>query len=245
MRDLTRPTQDNNDKLVIFYFRYITYMKVKEESIKKFNYVYVTTNLINGKQYVGDHSTNKLNDGYLGSGRPYFQNAKNKYGKENFERKILEFFDTKQEAFNAQEKWINEHNTLIPNGYNISPKGGHGVPGCMSLETKDKIRKAHLGKKKKRIKMEKKILSEEHKKKISEIQKGRKLSEETKKKMAQPRTEEHKQNISAGSIGKPKGRRGPMSEEHKQKISSSRKGNKLSNETKAKIKANWKGKLKK
>ena len=31
------------------------------------------------------------------------------------------------------------NNTLVPNGYNISPKGGYGVKGCISEETKKKI----------------------------------------------------------------------------------------------------------
>ena len=48
-------------------------------------------------------------------------------------------------------------------------------------------------------------------------------------------TEEHKKNISIGSIGKHKGKRGPLTEEHKRKISESNKGKKLSNETKEKI----------
>jgi group I intron endonuclease len=104
-----------------------------------YHFVYVTTNLINGKQYVGDHSTNDLNDGYLGSGKPLFNNAKKKYGKENFERKILEHFDTKQEAHNAQEEWINKLNTLQPNGYNISPTGGTRFNGMHSEDTKRKI----------------------------------------------------------------------------------------------------------
>ena len=108
---------------------------------KKFNFVFVTTNLINGKQYIGDHATNRLNDKYLGSGRPYFKSALKKYNKENFERKILEFFPTKQQAFDAQEKWIIEYNTLIPNGYNLSPKGGHNVSGCWNIESKKKLGK--------------------------------------------------------------------------------------------------------
>jgi len=66
---------------------------------KKFNYVYITTNLINGKQYVGDHSCDNLKkDNYLGSGKPYFQNAINKYGLKNFKKEILEFFTNSKEA---------------------------------------------------------------------------------------------------------------------------------------------------
>jgi hypothetical protein len=68
------------------------------------------------------------------------------YGHNKFKREILEFFDTKQDAFNAQERYINEYNTLVPNGYNISPKGGYGVPGSfLNQETKNKIRSKLIG----------------------------------------------------------------------------------------------------
>jgi len=114
--------------------------------IMKYNYVYITTNLINGIQYVGDHSTNNLDDGYIGSGT-YFKNAIKKYGKENFKKEILEFFDNKQDAFNAQFLIINKYNTLSPNGYNISPKGGYGISNSfLNEETKKKIGLAHKGK---------------------------------------------------------------------------------------------------
>ncbi len=110
--------------------------------VKKFNYVYVTTCLINNKQYIGDRSCNcdPSKDPYLGSGT-YFKNAIRKYGKENFKKEILGFFD------DAQEKWINEYITLSPNGYNISPKGGYGIPNSfLSKETRYKIGMAHTGK---------------------------------------------------------------------------------------------------
>jgi group I intron endonuclease len=114
--------------------------------MKKFHYVYLTTNLVNGKQYIGDHSTNNnINDNYLGSGRPYFKNALKTYGRKNFKREILEFFDTKDKAFEAQEKYIKQYNTLVPNGYNISPKGGHMFKGSMAKITKLKIGKANKG----------------------------------------------------------------------------------------------------
>ena len=183
---------------------------------KKYNYVYIVTNIIKKKQYVGDRSCNcnPEDDTYLGSGKPYLYNAKNKYGKENFKKEILEFFDTKQEAFDAQEKYINEYETLMPNGYNISPTGGLGVSGCHSEETKQKMIFSRIGKKH----------TSETKQKMSSSQKGKKLSKET------------KQKISKSNKGKTAWKKGiPQSEEIKNKISESEKGKKLSKETKQKI----------
>ena len=187
---------------------------------KQFHFVYITFNLINNKQYIGDHSTNDLNDNYLGSGRPAFQNAKRKYGKENFKRKILEFFSTKQEAFDAQEKYIKLYETHVSQGgYNISWKGGNYSKGSVSKESRKKMSLAKKGK----------LLSEEHKKKIGDVRKGKKLSEETKRKIGE-----------ANKISL-KGKK--LSEETKRKISESSKGKKLSEETKRKIGEIHKGKI--
>jgi len=51
------------------------------------NFIYIITNLINGKQYVGSHCGDE-NDTYLGSGK-IFLKAYKKYGKENFKREIF------------------------------------------------------------------------------------------------------------------------------------------------------------
>lgn len=48
-------------------------------------YIYKVTNIINGKYYIGQHRTKKLNDGYLGSGTNIIRAIK-KYGKENFKK---------------------------------------------------------------------------------------------------------------------------------------------------------------
>lgn len=116
------------------------------ELLDKYNFCYITICLINWKMYVGDHSTDNLNDGYLGSGI-CLTNAIKKHNKSNFIRIDLEFFKTKQEAFNAQEKYIKIFKTIRPKGYNISPMGGVQCKGGMS----EKGRKRLSDKAKKRI----------------------------------------------------------------------------------------------
>jgi group I intron endonuclease len=153
---------------------------------KKYNFVYLTTNIVNGKQYIGDHSTNidPNKDTYLGSGRPYFQNALNEYGKQNFKREILEFFSTKQEAFNAQEKYIIKYNTLIPSGYNMSPKGGNMYKGSVSENSKELIRQSKLGQKNPMFGK-------------SPNNKGKKMTEEQIKKMKDHKfSKEHRRKLS-------------------------------------------------
>ena len=112
--------------------------------MKKFHFVYITTNVIDGKQYIGDHSADNIEDNYKGSGK-YLKNAILKYGRQNFKREILEFFPTRKEAFNSQSPLIIKHNTLYPNGYNISPSGGMLEGGSHSEESKDKIGKGNNG----------------------------------------------------------------------------------------------------
>lgn len=116
------------------------------EKQQRFYYVYLITNLINGKQYVGDHPTCNLKKDYYFGGGLLINKAKKKYKRINFKKEILEFFPSKQEAFDAQEKYIKQFNTLTPNGYNISPTGGFGVVGCHSEETKKKIGDGTRGK---------------------------------------------------------------------------------------------------
>ena len=47
------------------------------------HFIYRTTNLLNGKFYVGRHSTTNMNDGYFGSGI-VLKKAIEKYGIENY-----------------------------------------------------------------------------------------------------------------------------------------------------------------
>lgn len=56
--------------------------------MEKFYIVYKTTNLLNGKFYIGSHQTFNLQDGYYGSGK-VLRLAIKKYGKDNFLNEVI------------------------------------------------------------------------------------------------------------------------------------------------------------
>ena len=60
---------------------------------KKYKFLYITTHIESGKYYIGKHETNKLNDGYLGSGK-LLKRAIKKYGKDAFKQEIICFCNT-------------------------------------------------------------------------------------------------------------------------------------------------------
>jgi hypothetical protein len=71
------------------------------------HYIYKTTNLINNKYYVGMHSTNNLDDGYIGSG-DRLKKSINKYGKENFKVEILESLPDRVSLKEREKQIVNE-----------------------------------------------------------------------------------------------------------------------------------------
>lgn len=106
--------------------------------------IYKTTNILNGKFYIGK---DKYNDPkYLGSGI-YLIQAIKKYGKNNFIKEILCECDTNDEA-NIQERyWIRKLNSQNRDiGYNISEGGDGG-----DTITKNPNRDAWLEKKRGKI----------------------------------------------------------------------------------------------
>lgn len=88
-------------------------------------FVYQTTNLINNKKYVGQHKTNKIDDGYLGSGKK-LKLAIQKYKKENFLREILCFAKDQNELNELEKKWISELNAVESDEYYNIAEGGDG-----------------------------------------------------------------------------------------------------------------------
>lgn len=85
--------------------------------------IYKTTNIVNGKYYVGAHRTKDRNDSYLGSGVA-LKRAIEKYGKENFNREILEECESEDIMFKREAEIVD---VILedPNSYNMT-RGGKG-----------------------------------------------------------------------------------------------------------------------
>lgn len=92
---------------------------------KKYHFTYKTTNLINNRYYLGMHSTNRIDDGYLGSGKRLYYEL-NKYGRDNFKFEILKQFDSREELVQAEINLITEQDVQNPNCLNLKLGGSGG-----------------------------------------------------------------------------------------------------------------------
>jgi len=108
--------------------------------------VYLATNKITGKQYVGQtkmmlekrikaHRTHARQKSHHG----LFHEALREYGDGNFDWQILHICSSKGDLDRKEESSINEFNTMTPNGYNT--KDG-ALGGKHSPESKKKMSEA-------------------------------------------------------------------------------------------------------
>lgn len=84
--------------------------------------IYLTTNLINNKKYIGADSNNNPN--YYGSGIK-IKAALKKYGKHNFKKEILEECDLSM-LFEREMFWIKLHDAVNSIDYYNMSEGGSG-----------------------------------------------------------------------------------------------------------------------
>jgi hypothetical protein len=103
---------------------------------KKYHFIYKTTCIINNRFYIGIHSTNDLNDGYIGSGKLLRYSIK-KYKKENHIFEILEFKENRSLLEDTENKMI-ESCINDPMCMNLT-NGGTGFKGNHTEESKKKI----------------------------------------------------------------------------------------------------------
>lgn len=145
--------------------------------------IYKIKNLVNNKVYVGS-SVNigkriSQHIAELVKGNHYnvhLQFAWNKYGAENFQFEIIEYYK-KNKRLEREQYYIDLYDS-VRNGYNICPVAGSGGKPC-SEETKKLKSVIGMGH----------VVTEDLRKKISDAKKGK------------PQTEDHKRRISASKMG--------------------------------------------
>lgn len=173
--------------------------------------IYKATNLINGKNYIGQtvKTLKERKSGHVRKsehGSKYcFHNAIKKYGVETFVWEIICSCQSKDEADVREREFIKVFNAKVPSGYNMTD-GGEGTVGCHpSEETRIKASVAQ------------KMF----------IQRTGKVNF-----LGMKHTPESRAKISAAQTGK---KRGPFSDEHKEKIRRALAGRTISEEQKIKI----------
>ena len=88
------------------------------------HYIYKTTCIVNGKYYIGMHSTSNLEDGYFGSGK-VLRRSLNKHGKENHSIEILEWWPDRSSLKLREKEIVNEDLLIDPMCMNLVI-GGEG-----------------------------------------------------------------------------------------------------------------------
>ena len=212
--------------------------------------VYIHTCIQTNKRYVGITSINpkrrwrKGGSGY--KKQPLFWNAIKKYGWDNFRHEIVLQNETFEYACAVEKCLIKHYKTRNKDyGYNDT-EGGEGVKGWIpSDEWRKKQSDIKTGK----------PMPEHVKQILREVNTGRVVSEETRRKISENhadfsgekhpqygthRSEETKQKLRNANKGKRTGENSPLygkhrSEETKEKLCIAHTGTTQSNETKAKI----------
>ena len=97
-----------------------------------YGYIYITTNIINGMKYIGQHKSLIFDSSYKGSGSKLVPDLA-KYKKENFSVQLLEWCYSKEELDSKEKFWINYYNAKNDYMfYNVYDGGIDGRKGYKS-----------------------------------------------------------------------------------------------------------------
>lgn len=113
----------------------VEYLEVQDP----YGFIYITTNLVNGKRYLGQRSFYPGWESYLGSGLA-FKNALELYGKDNFKRDIIHICFSEDELNEVEYELSVLFDVVESNGwYNLVLGGGTSRGWHPSEDTKMKI----------------------------------------------------------------------------------------------------------
>ena len=97
-------------------------------------YIYKITNKVNNKSYVG-YTANpqaRWSDHKYGRGNKVVHQAIKKYGVDKFTFEVIA-----EDTVDNEQQYINEHNTMYPNGYNLT-EGGSLPPNYKGISYKQR-----------------------------------------------------------------------------------------------------------
>ena len=106
---------------------------------RKYHFIYKTTCFVNGKYYYGMHSTDDLEDGYIGSGTRLWHSIK-KYGRENFSIEILEFLSDRETLKKRESELITVEMLNDPMCMNLRTGGEGGYSFVEEVKVRMKSR---------------------------------------------------------------------------------------------------------
>lgn len=144
-----------------------------------YGYIYLTTNLINNKQYIGKHKSSVFDPNYKGSGKALMLAFK-KYGKENFSVSLLEECENLFQLNEREKYWIEFCDAQYSDRfYNIHFGGDGGdIELYLLPEEIERIRKDHSEYIKNRVKTD-----ETFAKSFTGAKKNHKVTQNTKDKI--------------------------------------------------------------
>ena len=102
-----------------------------------YGYIYLTTNTISGKKYIGKHKATEFDIAYKGSGVA-LRRAMDKYGWDAFHCELVESFDTREELNDAEIRYITEYNAVNSSDFYNIASGGEGGDTFSGMSDKDK-----------------------------------------------------------------------------------------------------------
>ena len=203
-------TPNHRFRLITGEYKEAQYL-TEDDEIMDFNpygYIYKTTNLLNGKIYIGQKKSTHLVESYLGSG-DLISRAIKKYGKENFKLELLEYCKDKSDLDKKEKYYIDLFKSQDINiGYNIADGGQGGDLGELARQHISEAIKGTVRTEEQKqnisntLKNKNYHLSDEQKQKISIANKNKVVSEETRLKLSIANKNRPKESFLSGTKNK-------------------------------------------